>query len=409
MQGEPPIRLLYVISQDVRWVMFEWIAARLDRERFQLCFLVLYQRRAEIAERLAAQGFDCETIRYSGFFRFPTAVVKIAALCRRKRIDLVHVHFVKAALAGLTGAALAGVRGRLQTRHHAGPLPRDHRPSYGVLFDRYCNRLSTQILAPSRQAWRALAECDHVAEAKIRLLPHGFDWGAFRDVSEIEVEELRKKYGIADDGPVVGVIARYEKIKGVRHIVQAFARLLRDHPSALLVLANAQGRDSPAVRGELKRLPAERYVEIGFEPNPFALYRLFDLFVHVPVGPAMEGFGQVYVEALAAGLPSVFTRSGVACEFLVHLRDAWIVEPGRSDQIFTALKSLIADPGLRAKLSRNGATAVRERFGVDSMVAGLERAYLEEWETIRERSGDDKSQLVESGFANSAAGRDGRR
>src|SRR5256885_4070776 len=42
--------------------------------------------------------------------------------------------------------------------------------------------------------------------------------------------------------------------------------------------------------------------------------KLLDVFVHAPIAPQVEAFGQVYVEAMAAGVPSVITRAGIRSE-----------------------------------------------------------------------------------------------
>src|SRR5262249_19139014 len=155
---------------------------------------------------------------------------------------------------------------------------------------------------------------EDVPPAKVRLIHHGFDLERFRRPPIALVEALAARYGIAGAWPVIGVVARYVEHKGVHYIVPAFTELLRHYPGAMLVLANARGDFQPVIARQLAELPAGSYVEIAFEDEIAALYALFDLFVHVPVDPWAEGFGQVYVEALAAGVPSVVTASGVAGE-----------------------------------------------------------------------------------------------
>ena len=86
-------------------------------------------------------------------------------------------------------------------------------------------------------------------------------------------------------------------------VVPAFERLLETFPNAVLVLANARGRNAPGIHALLQRLPADRYAEIPFEEDNAAMYGLFDVLVHVPLRPGFEGFGMPYVEALASGTP----------------------------------------------------------------------------------------------------------
>ena len=123
----------------------------------------------------------------------------------------------------------------------------------------------------------------------------------------------------------------------------------------------------------LKKLPASNYLIIDFEPNLFALYHLFDIYVHAPIDPEIEAFGQTYVEALAAGVPSVFTLSGVAPEFVEHEKNALVVPFQNSEAIFQAISRLLTDQGLALALAENGRRGIRQ-FELGTMISKLEAA-----------------------------------
>jgi glycosyltransferase involved in cell wall biosynthesis len=299
----------------------------------------------------------------------------IARYCRDRGVDIVHAHFMDACLAGLVGAWWGGVRMRLHTRHHAGPYPRSHRPSWGAWYDRFNNWLSTIIIAPSQQARQTLLEYDGAPPKKLVDLPHGFNLAAFRDVCDSDVQRMRRKYSLARSGPVIGVVARYERIKGVEPIVIAFRGLLRSHPTAMLVLANARGKHAGPIRQLLRTLPADRYREICFEDDMAALYKTFNVFVHAPIHPSFEAFGQVYVEAMAAGVPCVATRAGIACEFLADGENAITVEPNCPDQIHAGVVRVLESQALRSLLTTNARHLVEERYGLDKMLRALEALY----------------------------------
>lgn len=219
----PPhkIRLLYIVSQAVRWVAFEWLAGGIDRERFDVSFLLLHAGRPPLEPHLKARGVAVRHVPYAGRHAgaLAAATAAVARHCRAHPTDIIHAHFMDACLAGLLGARLAGVPVRLHTRHHAGPYPRHFRPPWGAWYDRWNNQLSTAIVAPSAAARRTLVDHDGVPPSKVVVIPHGFDLGAFTGVEEATVRRLRAKYDLGDGGPVVGVVARYERIKGVEHII----------------------------------------------------------------------------------------------------------------------------------------------------------------------------------------------
>jgi glycosyltransferase involved in cell wall biosynthesis len=250
-----------------------------------------------------------------------------------------------------------------------------HRPPWGALYDRWNNHLSTVIIAPSDQARRALVENDGERAGKVVVIPHGFDLDAFRLVPEADVRRMRQKYDLNGPGKVIGVVARYERIKGVEPIILAFRSLLASFPNARLVLANARGRHAGAVRALLETLPAGSFREIEFEEEMPALFKTFDLFVHAPIDPRLEAFGQVYVEAMAAGVPCVGAPAGIACEFMADGDNAIVVEPDCPDSIRDGIARGLADSGLRERVRAKARALVEERFGIDRMIASLEDLY----------------------------------
>jgi glycosyltransferase involved in cell wall biosynthesis len=367
--------ILYVVSQPVRWATFEWVARGLVQDRFALSFLLLGPTPPPMKPYLERLRIEAHHVPCSGRHAVLGAASTIARYCRDRAVDLVHTHFMDACLAGLLGAWWAGVSLRLHTRHHAGPYPPSHRAPWGAWYDRWNNRLSTAIIAPSQQARRALLECDGAPARKVVVIPHGFDIAAFRDVPDAAVRQMRTKYGLTGAGPVVGVVARYERIKGIESIVMAFRKLLASRPNAVLVLANARGRGIGPIRRLLRTLPGERYREIRFEEEMPALYKTFDVFAHAPLRPWLEAFGQVYVEAMASGVPCVIAPAGIACEFLANGENALAVEPGRPDQIHEGIVRVLDDAALKARLTANGRRLVEERFGLARMLAALEALY----------------------------------
>jgi glycosyltransferase involved in cell wall biosynthesis len=193
-----------------------------------------------------------------------------------------------------------------------------------------------------------------------------------------EIESLTKKYNPNGRRPVIGVIARYVHWKGLQYIIPAFESVLQQYPNAYLLLANAKsGSYKMEVDRLLSTLPADSYFEIEFENNLFALYRLFDVYVHTPIDPELEAFGQTYVEALAAGVPSVFTLSGIAKEFIQHGMNALVVDFKNAEQIHQSMIRILEDDKLRNALTTQGRTDVEKKFSIAQQITSLESLYSE--------------------------------
>lgn len=363
-------KIAYILSNTNKALVFEWTATYLSKSKFELHFILLNPGDSEMESFLRKNGFPVKRISYRGKKDLPKAIFKTFLHLKKLRPDSVHTHLFEAGIIGLTAARLSGIRQRIYTRHHSTY----HHLYYpeAVKYDRLINFLATDIVAISEAVRGVLINQEHVPEKKIHVIHHGF---VFDEPSTEHITALQKKYNPERQYPVVGVISRYIELKGIHYIIPAFKQLLEIYPDALLIMTNVGGNYTGEIHKMLKELPARNYIQIPFEPNVAALYQLFNIFVHVPIDPAIEAFGQTYVEALAGGIPSVFTLSGVAHEFISDQQNALVVPYNDSKAIYKTLHLLLADQILANKLISNGKKDVFSRFSVNNMISLLEKLY----------------------------------
>ncbi|MBN9006066.1 MAG: glycosyltransferase [Rhizobiales bacterium] len=108
---------------------------------------------------------------------------------------------------------------------------------------------------------------------------------------------------VGPEEPFVLAVGRLHKQKGYRHLLMAFARVVKQRPSHLVILGEGDERE------ELQRLAnslgiASRVHFLGYTPNVLAYMRQAAVFV---LSSVAEGFGNVLVEALACGTPVIST------------------------------------------------------------------------------------------------------
>jgi glycosyltransferase involved in cell wall biosynthesis len=150
------------------------------------------------------------------------------------------------------------------------------------------------------------------------------------------------------------MITRFVWWKGVEYGLEAFTRFLRVDPDAVLIIAKPVGPHESIVRPLLDAIPERNYRLIEHERDIAALYKTFDSLMHLPVSAGVEAWGQVYVEAMAAGVPMVCTRSGIGNELLVDGENCVLVDYRDSDATFAGLLRLASDEPLRSLLIANG-------------------------------------------------------
>jgi glycosyltransferase involved in cell wall biosynthesis len=336
-----PKKITYIVSDINKALAFEWLASFINKEKFHLSFILLNPGTSELERYLHQHQIEVYHIKCRGKKDWITAIFKTYKLLRIIRPEIVHCHLIQANIIGLFAARSANVKKRIYTRHHSS-YHHVYFPK-GVWWDKLANRLATHIVAISGIVKKILLEWEKVPATKIYTIPHGFSLKEFDEVAKNRMNDFKLKNKLAEKYPVVGVISRFNELKGVQYIIPAFKDLLLQYPNAVLLLLNAFGDYEKTIMECLKIIPESSYRLIKFEKDIAAAYHAMDVFVHVPIDEHSEAFGQIYIEALAAGVPAVFTRSGIANELYFNDSVAYIVDYKNPDQIFNAMLNIFND------------------------------------------------------------------
>lgn len=366
-------KVVYIISGIDKAVFFEHTAIRLRESGIDLSFILINGDKSTLATFLQSNGFRVHFIEVGKLLFSWRQIITCTKILRAEKPQVVHCHLSAANFIGLVSSFLTRVKIRIYTRHAGKPLVPSLKES---LLDHIQNCLATRIIAITQNV-KELLLSEGVPERKITIVHHGFDIERMMRPDTGEISRIRQQYNPRGQFPVVGVIARWMKWKGIQYIIPAFARLLQDHPDAKLCLFNASDDAdySREISDMLRTLPPDSYqVVMVFEKNIYDLYHLFDIYVHVPVDPWCEAFGQTFVEALAAGVPSIFTLSGIAREFITD-DNAYIVDFQDSDQIYANMKAILSKQKDPAQLIMNGQQAVLKMFSLDKYISTLLSIY----------------------------------
>lgn len=365
--------IVYIISHVTKSYIFEWTIEYLDKTKNNYAFILLNENYSELERFISYKGIPVYRFAYRGNKDFLKCLWKTYQLLKKLKADIVHAHLFEACLVGLSAAWLAGVKRRIHTRHNA-TYHLNYFPS-AVKYDKLINYLSTDIIAISENVKNILIKYENVRIDKIKVINHGFDFNYISNITPERVNHIRRKYNIPSDGMIIGVISRYIEWKGVQYIIPAFKKFLEHHPQAYLILANAEGPYEPVIKELLKNLPHDRYKEIKFESDVFALIRCFDCFIHVPIDEESEAFGLVYVEVMANKVPVILTLSGIASEFAKHKVNALIVPYRSSEEIYQSLMELHRNSEMIRYITDNAFNEVISRFNIEKLIKEVEQLY----------------------------------
>jgi glycosyltransferase involved in cell wall biosynthesis len=200
-----------------------------------------------------------------------------------------------------------GVKNRIFTRHHS---IENHMNGHWreMFFDKLVCLFSTKVVAVSKIVQKFLLE-EGVPNKKIVVIENGIDIEKFSNV-----RKFSKIIDSEQDIVVIGMLARNVKWKGIEYGIAAFKLFLVDFPKAILIIAGAPNKDELDIGKYLSDVNPGSYKLIVENIESVDFFSEIDIFMHLPISLESEAFGLVYLEALASGVPSVFTKSGVMAE-----------------------------------------------------------------------------------------------
>ena len=177
--------------------------------------------------------------------------------------------------------------------------------------------------------------------------------------------DLRKEWAL-NGSAIIGSIGRLEPRKGHDCLIEAMAILVKRLPNVLLLIA---GHDSWGYGVNLGRRIDElglkdRVRLIGFQDDVVSFLNTLDVFA---LATNSEGFGQVVIEAMAAGKPVVTSKIAPLTEIVADGETGLLVE-SRSPQSFaSAIAQLLIDPMERHRMGARGRERVTKSFTAERM------------------------------------------
>ncbi|HEY0704376.1 MAG TPA: glycosyltransferase family 4 protein [Candidatus Acidoferrales bacterium] len=250
------------------------------------------------------------------------------------------------------------------------------------VWDRLPHRRRKALLAadialvPSTYTAQKLASIQEFPGQKIRTLP----WPINNET--LKRAENRAALNAPPDFPsgrvilAVGRWASTEKYKGADDLIRALPQLINLFPDLHLALVG-RGDDIPrlkSIASNLKISPSVHFLEGLTDEQLAACYARAEIFALPSTG---EGFGIVFLEAMAFGLPVVGAAAGGVTDIIENDVNGLLVPPKNEQALTQALNRLLNDPSLRARLGQNAQRAIKQKYLFASLEKGLEQILLE--------------------------------
>jgi glycosyltransferase involved in cell wall biosynthesis len=338
---------------------FMALARTLDRTRFDVEFACLRRWGPFVDElvekRIPLTEYQVSTFRSMHVF---AQQARLARHIARQQVQIVHAY-------NFYGNVIASIR---DCSPYLTPMQKR--------VQRYACQFADRILVNADAVKDWLVK-DGYDPSKITIIPNGVDLSRFDGAPE--PGRLRRELGLPDGTPLVAVVSRLTRLKGLEYFLEAAAAMRTSVPDArFLVVGETSPMDRPYL-GELQQYAerlgvADRVIFTGLRTDVPTLLAS----VNVAVMPSLnEALSNVLLESMASGAPTVATRVGGTPEALVDGVTGLLVPPADTTALAAAIVRLLNDPPLAAHLGRAARMRIADAYSVKRMVRATEDVYHE--------------------------------
>lgn len=383
MRMKPALRVMQLITE-LRPAGAERIVYHLARDlpaqqfRVQVCSL--RPAVGAVSRWLHGAGIAVHSLNMSAARKVdPLAPLRLAALLRAERIELLHCHLFHAGFIGRWAARLARTPALVSTVHI---VERRFRP-WRFWLDRLTLRSDEVIVCVSDAVRRFIHRRTGIAEHRLRVIHNGVDLERAARAAEpyarrAAAERVRRELGLDPDAPLVVAVGRLEPQKGYHDLIAAWVEVRRNSPAraAPQLLIAGEGSERRALAALRRSQHVTGCVHLlGHRDDVPALLAAADLFV---LSSHYEGFGLVVAEAMAAGLPVVATAVDSIPEVLGDGGAGVLAPPGDPPALANAIRRVLALPRPeRARMGAIGERRAREKFSLPAMLHAYGSLYQE--------------------------------
>lgn len=344
---------------------------RIDESRFDVRLAALAWR-GPLREQIAARFPVAPEFPLTSFYDANAAkqLLRLREMLIRERIGLLHAHDFYAGVIGATAARLCGTRVIAAQRHLRLSDRRLH--DWGA---RYIHKLAHRVLVNAEGIRDYILKMGSAGAGKIVVIHNGLNAPAnVRALRERQREALFGELGLDADARIIGSVAGLKPVKGHRYLIEAAAKIMKaDARVHLVLVGDGELRDEISSQAARMGVGARTHL-LGYRKDSAQLAAAFDVAV---LASLHEGLPNAVMEAMAAGTLVVATAVGGVLELIRDGETGFLVPPADAGVLSERIEFALTQTDQCDLIAMRGRRFVIERFGMERMVASVERLYDE--------------------------------
>jgi len=252
---------------------------------------------------------------------------------------------------------------------HGTEIPKQY---WTLMFDKFRFK-KNRVIKSYKDVYKIIANSHYTRDLmlaslkidikKIEIIHPGID--VYHEFISKEEHEYVKNI-IYKRNPVITTLARVEKRKGHKFIINAINELKDQFPDLIYLIAG-KGPYLNDVRKYVENLNLQKYILfLGWitEPEKSLILKSSDIFAMTPItsGESVEGFGMAFIDAAFHGIAAIGSDSGGIKDAIIDGKTGILCEANNQSDISSKLKKLIENKKLRTELGNNGKKIAEDKF-----------------------------------------------
>ncbi|NMF64815.1 glycosyl transferase family 1 [Brasilonema octagenarum UFV-E1] len=315
-------------------------------------WLVIFLEDGPMVELFRKFGVDARVVRggrVREVHRLLMSAIAIASIARREHANVIISWMWLAHLTGGLAALLAGIPAMWYQQEI---------PDNKNFLKRLVNLMPARGVVTITKAIQS-AQSQILPERPVYLVNPGVALDRFNPSDLPSPSEARSKLGLPLDGPLIGIVGRMQRWKGIHVLVEAMPKVLQKYPNAHCVVVGGKHDLEPDYEDFLNEKIAtlglpEKVLLAGLQRNIPEWVQAMDVFVHASDN---EPFGIVIIEAMALGKPIIAGNAGGPTEIITNGLNGLLTPYGDANALADAILRYLNDQ----EFARTAAQAARQR------------------------------------------------
>jgi len=332
------MNILYALSHINKSLQWQWFAEEMKNRGINQTYVIVDDgigKSSFLHQDLLNLGINSYFLPYGSKVQHATNVLKTVSIIGKHRPDIVHTSLPYGNAVGQLAAWMAGIKNRITTCENAS-WAHDYSNKKQELIDKFTYWIAKKVIAVADSAKEYLKKNYNITDEKLLTIYHGLKESEYNNVSDERIWKVKNKLNISEDDFIIGVVSRYEFWKGHEFINKAAAILKQrnQHQRIKILIFGSKGSYYDTAMQQVNELGVEDVViSKGYIDDPVALFRLFDVHLHVPVNKYVENCGINIIEGMISETPQILTKSGYAWQSAEHMKNAYVVDYQNAEAI----------------------------------------------------------------------------